>query len=100
MVGGVGTNHGENENFSASDEELDTVVADGASVKVKDRLVADILAAARQLNELTKKYLADVDPDGDLSDQEDDVVTLKEAVWDYIMLNTTPEERKKTRSRE
>jgi hypothetical protein len=88
---GQPTGHGEEENFSGSDEELSTVMSDGADMRVKEQLADDILTAARALNELAKRYLADVDLDGDLSDQEDDIVTLKEAVWDYITLNTTRE---------
>jgi len=92
---GQPTGHGEEENFSGSDEELSTVMADSASMKDKSQLIDDILTATRSVNELAKRYLADVDPDGDLSDQEDDIVTLKEAVWDYITLNTTREQRRK-----
>jgi hypothetical protein len=87
--------HGEEENFSGSEEELATVIADGALMKAKEQMAAEILVAAKALNDLAKKYLVDVDADSDLSDQEDDIVTLKEAVWDYIVLNSPRERRGK-----
>jgi hypothetical protein len=82
-------NHGEEENFAGSEEELTPVK------RTKQQLAADILSNVQALHDLTKEYLADVDPDDQLPEQAEDISDLKESLWDYILLRTSRKQRQK-----